>query len=491
MKHIMIKLLRPLLSCSICGFASMLSLAAVQQSQPNILFVMVDDLPPSAIYEEGLFPFLDVPNVDRLANEGMVFEQMFVTTSICSPSRATMLTGTYASVHGVRYNEISDPDLTLLQFPQVLQQHGYKTALIGKWHMQHHARPRPGFDYWISFRGQGVYFDPELNEDGREFKAEGYITDILTQKTLDFLKREPDSPFAVLLWHKANHAPFEPAPRHENAFRRGPMAEPVSWATDLSDKPTWQRRQHVFGPHYKAWVESEGKPVPDSIPIQPWNPANQERLNMLRCMLSVDEGLGDIMALLEEQGRLDNTIIIFTADNGWFMGEHRRSDKRAAYEESIRIPFAIRYPAKINPGSRTPAMAANIDIAPTLLDLAGVSIPESMQGESLIPVLTGESDKHRGFFFYEYFQERYAPGIPTTLAIRTEEWKLITYPYESAEDGNFDELYHLSKDPHEMHNLIHSPEFAPKLAELQQLLEAAKEKFDYKEPDYFYTSPTN
>jgi len=471
------------------GLATLQSSAVSEEVKPNILFVMVDDLPPDAVFQEGRYPFLHVPHIDRLAEEGMVFDQMFVTTSICSPSRASILTGTYASVHGVRYNEISDPDPTLPQFPQILQQHGYKTAMIGKWHMDHHARPRPGFDYWISFKGQGVYTDPELNENGREFKAEGYITDILTQKTLDFLTREPDSPFVVLLWHKANHAPFEPAPRHANAFRQGRIAEPVSWAIDMAEKPTWQRRQEAFGPHYRAWVASEDKPVPERIEIPKWNPGNQQRLNMIRCMLAVDEGLGEVMALLEEQGRMDNTIIIFMADNGWFMGEHRRSDKRMAYEEGIRVPFAIRYPAKVKPGRRTKALAANIDIGPTLLELAGATVPKAMQGESFVPVLEGQATEHRQVFFYEYFQEHYAPGIPTMLAIRTPEWKYITYPYESAEEGNFDELYHLENDPHEMRNLIHSPEASAQLKKMKTLLENAKEQYGSAEPPYKYEPP--
>lgn len=471
------------------ALASLQGVSGEEEVKPNILFVMVDDLPPDAVFEQGRYPFLHVPHIDRLADEGMVFEQMFVTTSICSPSRASILTGTYASVHGVRYNGINDPDPALQQFPQILQQHGYKTAMIGKWHMAHSAEPRPGFDYWIGFRGQGEYVNPELNEDGREYKAEGYITDILTQKTLDFLNREPDNPFCILLWHKACHAPFKPAPRHANTFRDGAIEEPASWAIDLSEKPTWQRRQATFGPHYRAWVASEGKPVPERIPVQPWNPRNQERLNMIRCLLAVDEGLGEVMALLEEQGRLDDTIIIFMADNGWFMGEHRRSDKRMAYEEGIRVPFAIRYPARVKPASRTSAMAANIDIGPTLLELAGSTGPQAMQGESFVPVLEGKAAAHREVFFYEYFQEHYAPGIPTMLAIRTPGWKYISYPYERAEEGNFDELYHLQRDPHELENLIHSPEAAPQLAQMKQLLENAKEQYHYALPPYKYEPP--
>ncbi len=464
--------------------------ADAQPEKPNILFVMVDDLAPDAVFSDR-FPFLKTPNVDRLAEEGAVFDNFLVTTSLCSPSRASILTGTYAHRHGVRYNEVSDPDPSLPQFPQVLQEHGYVTAMIGKWHMARHAEPRDGFDYWLSFEGQGVYTDPELNEDGRVCRVEGYITDILTDKTIEFLKAETDRPFSILLWHKANHAPFEPAPRHADAFPDAEIDEAVSRSLDFSGKPRWQRRERIYGPHYRHWIASEGKPIPDRLdPPPPWHARNHVILNMLRCMLAVDEGLGRIMDLLEQQDRLDDTIIIFMADNGWFHGEHRRGDKRLAYEESIRVPFAIRFPESIRGGIRIDGWAANIDIAPTLLQMAGAEIPESIQGESFVKMLEDPGFQRSEPFFYQYFQEEYAPGIPTMLAVRTAEWKYIHYPYECEEEGNFDELYNLEDDPLEMENLIHSPEAAYRLSEMRELLNAAMEKYDYTEPPYRYTPPS-
>ena len=210
---------------------------------------------------------------------------------------------------------------------------------------------------------------------------------------------------------------------------------------------------------------------------------------MLRCLLAVDEGLGRVFDLLEEQGRLDNTVVIFMADNGYFMGEHRMADKRLAYEESIRVPFAMRYPAKLKGGTRIGGMVANIDLAPTFLELAGAPISDTIQGESFVPVMEGKQAGRTEPFLYAYYQEKYAPALPTMLSIRTEEWKYISYPYEFAEDGNFDELYHMSKDPHEMMNLIHSPETAPQLKHMQGLLEDALEKYDYSEPPYQYKAP--
>ncbi len=456
-------------------------------AKPNFLFVMVDDMAPDAFFHNR-FNFLKTPNIDRLAKEGAVFENMFVTTALCSPSRASILTGTYSHIHGVRYNEIQDPEPDLEQFPQALQKVGYKTAMIGKWHMARHADPRPGFDYWLSFKGQGVYNDPELNENGTVLKETGYITDILTDKTVDFLSENKNNPFCVLLWHKACHAPFTPAERHKNAFLDAQIEEPASWSLDFSEAPLWMRREKVYGPHLKKWIASEGKPVPDRLPVKAWNPP-APWMDMLRCLLAVDDSLGRVMDLLDDQGRLDNTVIIFMADNGWFYGEHRRGDKRLAYEESIRVPFAMRYPPKLKPGRRIEGMVANIDIGPTLLDLAGATIPKTMQGESFVPVMEGKADGRTAPFFYEYFQEKYAPGIPTILSIRTPEWKYIHFPYEDAAAGNFDELYRLGKDPNEMHNLIHSPEAAAQLEKMQQLLDDAKKQYGYTEPPYKYEPP--
>ena len=481
-----------ILTAALLGLAGVVSAAKeppLRQAneQPNFLFVMVDDMAPDAIFHDR-FDFLETPNLQRMADEGAVFNNMFVTTSLCSPSRASILTGTYSHIHGVRYNEIQDPEPHLEQFPQTLQTLGYKTALIGKWHMAHHAEPRPGFDYWLSFKGQGVYNDPELNINGDVVKQQGYITDILTDKAVDFIAENESDPFCVLLWHKACHAKFTPAERHKNAFPDAQIEEPQSWSLDFSEKPTWMRREKIFGPHYRKWLASEGEFVAPTLPLKKWNPP-APWLDMLRCMLAVDEGVGRVMDLLEEQGRLDNTVVIFMADNGWFYGEHRRGDKRLAYEESIRVPFAMRYPAKLEAGRLIDGMVANIDIGPTILELAGANIPKTMQGESFVPVMEGKAEGRTDPFLYVYFQEKYAPAIPTTLSIRTPEWKYIHLPYEDAAEGNFDELYRLSKDPHEMKNLIHSPEAAAQLKQMQQLLENAKEQYGYTPPPYQYEPP--
>ncbi len=479
------KSLKKSLTTILFTFIIILAYAA---EKPNFLFVMVDDMAPDAIFHDR-FDFLKTPNFQRLADEGAVFENMMVTTSLCSPSRASILTGTYSHIHGVRYNEIQDPEPDLKQFPQVLQKSGYKTALIGKWHMARHAMPREGFDYWLSFKGQGVYNNPELNENGRIYSEEGYITDILTDKTIRFIQENQDDPICVLLWHKACHGSFTPAERHRDAFPDGELEEPASWSIDFSESPLWRRRCATYGEHYINWINSEGKAVPDRIPLETWQGKQEVRLNMLRCLLAVDEGFGRVLDLLEKQGQIDNTVIIFMADNGWFFGEQRKSDKRLAYEESIRVPFAMRYPEMLKGGDRIKGMVANIDIGPTLLELAGAEMPNTIQGESFVPVMKGEAEGRTSPFFYEYFQEKYAPGIPTMLSIRTPDWKYVSYPYESAEEGNHGELYHLAKDPKEMNNLIHSPEASSQLRKMERLLENAKENYAYTEPPYKYEVP--
>lgn len=467
---------------------ALFTMVSFASEKPNFLFVMLDDMAPDAIFHNR-FDFLKMPNIQRLADEGAVFDNMMVTTSLCSPSRASILTGTYAHIHGVRSNGKQDPEPHLEQFPHALQKVGYKTALIGKWHMAHHARPRPGFDYWLSFKGQGVYNNPKLNENGQEVKEEGYITDILTDKAISFIQENQDDPFCVMLWHKACHGPFTPAERHKNAFPDGEIEEPVSWSIDLSDRPLWQRRSAIYGPHYKNWVNSEGKPVPARIPSKPWKSKDNGRLNMLRCLLAVDEGMGKVLDALEAQGKLDNTVIIFMADNGYFFGEQRKGDKRLAYEESIRVPFAIRYPSILKGGSRIKGMVANIDIGPTIVELAGAEVPKTMQGESFVPVMKGAIEGRTSPFFYEYFQEKYAPAIPTMLSIRTPDWKYVSYPHESSEEGNFGELYNLKKDPKELKNLIYSPKVVLHLRKMERLLEKAKKQYEYTEPLYKYEAP--
>jgi arylsulfatase A-like enzyme len=423
-------------------------------------------------------PFVRTPAVDRIRNEGANFENMFVTTSLCSPARASFLTGTYAHTHGVTGNHgvDFDPERTP-SFPILLQASGYNTAYVGKWHMGRHADPREGFDYWLSFVGQGVHNDPPLNENGREFRETGYMTDILTDYADRWLreKRDPARPFCLCLGHKAVHGPFTPPERDKGLFADVEMAEPPNWQDTFAGKPAWQRAERVGGRNVRRSSRLQ-EIVPESVPAQPWDPRGAGRLNQLRMIKAIDDGVGRILRTLEELGVLDDTIVIFTSDNGYFHGEHRRGDKRLMYEESLRIPMVLRYPRAVPAGSAVEPMVLNIDVAPTLLDYAGLEPPPGMQGRSFRRLAAGRGDvPWRKSFLYEYWVDL-TPAIPHMLGVRTEDWKLVRYP----DIDDIDELYDLRNDRYEMRNLAEDPAHAAKLAEMRAELERLKRETDYR-----------
>ena len=460
--------------------------ANAEAARPNVVFFVVDDQSHDALGMMDRYPFLETPNMDRLAEEGAKFDNAFVTTSLCSPSRATFLSGQYAHRHGVRYNDGKDLPDDAPNFAQRLRENGYETAFIGKWHQGPTDDPRRGFDHWVSFRGQGQYFDQEIDVNGQQVQTEGYNTDMLTGYAERYLRQPKDEPFAMCLWYKAVHAPFSPAPRHEDAFADAELPEPASFTDTFEGKPRWIRRGNAYGGWLKKdWEASEGKPVPDRITPRDWDQMGKKRwMDQLRALLAVDDSLGRVMKTLDELGELDNTIIVFTSDNGYFFGEHRRWDKRLAYEESMQIPMLVRYPRSIEPGTRVDEMVLSNDIPVTLLDFAGVEPDPRMQGASFRPLIDrrheGESAQWRDAFLYEYFQEPWwLPGVPTINAVRTERWKLITYPED---DQQIDELYDLKNDPVELNNLAQDPAYADRVASLRKRLEQLKREADYTAP---------
>jgi N-acetylglucosamine-6-sulfatase len=451
------------------------------QPKPNIVFILTDDQAWNLLGKDGRYPFMKTPNLDRLGHEGMVFENAFVTTSLCSPSRASILTGSYAHRHGVYVNEYSDPNPEVPFLPKILQKAGYNTAFIGKWHMKDGAEPRDGFDYWLSFDGQGQYFDPALNENGRDFTENGYMTDILTDYAIKWIKQPKEKPFCLFLWQQAVHGPFLPAPRDSSAFSDAMIPEYDNWYDDIADKPEWVRRGQQYGVHYKPWTESKGKPVLARIEPEPWNPGNPKVMNYLRALLAVDKSTGDIRQCLEELNILDNTILVFGSDNGFFVGAHQRGDKRLMYEESLRIPLMVRYPKFVKAGSTNREMVLNIDIAPTLIELAGAKVPAGMQGTSLLPLLKNEPVEWRNSIMYEYFQEEYAPGFVTVTGVRTTKYKFI----ENYEENDINELYDLEKDPGEMNNLINNQEYQAIKYELMKELQSLKTETGYFDPKVY------
>jgi len=427
--------------------------------------IVADDM-AYGLFEPGRrMPFLPLPNLQGLAARGVVFDNAFVTTSLCSPSRASLLTGLYAHKHGVLVNETVDLSPSIPTYPQILQKAGYETAFVGKWHMDAHTdAPRPGFDHWVSFRGQGVYEDPLINENGRVVQRYGYITDILTDYAVAWLRQPRSRPFLLVLSHKAPHNPAVPAARHAAALPDASMPEPPNYSDSYEGKPAWERRYARCGGSPSAYVECPD-PQPERIPPWPWSGRDGPRLDYLRTLMALDDSVGSVVAAVDGLGLAGSTYVVFLSDNGLFLGEHRLGDKRLAYEESLRIPLVVAG-AGLAP-RRVSDMALNLDLAPTALDLAGLPVPSTMQGRSLASALRGGSGPARPSFLYEYHADSFLPVIPDILAVRTPSRKYVTYP-----SGPPDvELYDLLSDPREMRNLAGRPEWAAAQGEMRQELD--------------------
>ncbi len=465
---------------------------AKEAQRPNIVFILVDDLRWDALGCTGT-SFLQTPNIDRIAEEGALFKNTFTTISLCSPSRAGFLTGTYPQLNGVMRNEGTDPDPSTPNIGHLLQETGYETAFIGKWHMKKGANPRPGFDYWLSFDGQGTYINPPLNENGVDFQKKGYMTDILTGYAVDWLKKPHDKPFLLCLSHKAVHlekaSSFIPAERHEHLYESVRMPEPPTWKNTLAGKPEWQRAAWVWGNRHGDWVKNKHLPVPETLPPPKWNEKlGGMLLHYFQTLSAVDDGVGKVFQTLEELGELDNTVIIFSSDNGFHHPSRSRirSDKRTAHEDSIRLPFLLRYPPLVKPGTTVDEMVLNIDLLPSLLDLADADCPAHVQGQSFLPLLEDRDVEWRKSFLYQYHMEGYVPGIPGVYCVRTENWKYMMYPdiknqtrpdlYDTLED--MDELYNLEKDPYELNNLAENPEYKPRLEQMKKELDRLLESVD-------------
>lgn len=442
---------------------SSFSIRAADAPRPNVVFVLVDDLRWDALSCMGN-KIAKTPNIDRIAKEGALFQNFFVTLPLCAPSRATFLTGQYAHRHGVidnaEHNALSHQ---LVTFPKLLRDVGYETAYIGKLHMGNDDSPRPGFDRWVSFKGQGVYNDPMINFDGKDERVPGYITDILNSNAVQFVKKGRAKPFVLYLAHKAVHGPFTPAERHEKLYDDASQITPPPSLQDSHEgKPavTYSEQLVINGkpnkPNRTAW-----KNFPKLAMLQ-----------QLRGLAAIDEGVGEIFKALEETKQLDNTIFIFSSDNGFFWGEHGLGDKRWAYEESIRDPFLVRYPKMAKPGSVIEKMVLNIDLAPTLLALGGAKIPKEMQGDSFLPLLKNPESKWRESALLEYFNEKQY-RTPAWKAVRTDRWKYIHY----TDLKDMDELYDLKADPYEMKNLIKEPSS-------QKALKKVRDEFDRLQKTY-------
>ncbi|MDH4110240.1 MAG: sulfatase [Gammaproteobacteria bacterium] len=446
-------------------------------ARPNVVVIVVDDLRFDEFGAAG-HPYLETPSIDRLAAEGAMFTEGIHAVALCSPNRASILTGQYPTRHGIIDNVARDRrSHQLVTFPQAMQAAGYETGFLGKWHMGNDPTPRPGFDYWSAFPGQGRTVDPDLYEDGRLHKVEGYITDLLTDRAVDFINKERDVPFLLYIGHKAVHPDsrqlndgsvdpnyprgYVPAPRHlgvyeDEVFPRRPNV--AGSADALEGKPALRQSLQL----------RDSPPMLEQFGFMLDHGTSEETIRRrAEMVLSVDESLGRIIAALEQQGELDNTMIVFTSDNGFFFGEHWLSlERRMPYEEAVRMPLLVRFPPLARAGSRVDGLVSSIDIAPTVLDAGGAEIGAHIQGRSLLPLLRGNADGWRDALLIEFYtHENPMPWLMDMdyRAVRTERYKLVHWIKHPDEE----ELYDLETDPYEMQNLVNDPKAQGVLRELR------------------------
>jgi arylsulfatase A-like enzyme len=432
-----------------------------QQKRPNIVFLLLDDVRYDDLVDH---PFVRLPNIERLAEEGATFTRFFTSAPLCSPSRAVFLTGQYPFRNGIIDNgERAEQSHRIVTFPRLLRDTGYRTGFFGKWHMGHEDdTARPGFDRWVSFVGQGAYFDPTLNIDGRTVKSSGYVTDILTDQAIAFIESSPkDQPFLAFVAHKASHPEVHPnrvrtfpsPARDAELYAEEALPRAPNWRAPLTGKPALER------PHEHGDPRSPAGGLPDDIV--------KGRLRMLS---AVDRGVGRLRETLQKRGALDNTIIVVTSDQGFFYGEFGLAqERRLAYEPSIRIPLIVRYPGLAAAGSRPNVLVSNVDIAPTMLELAGTAVPTDMDGKSIVSAVRNGASAPRDGFLIEYYSDGEFPRVQGLgyQAIRTDRHKFIRYRQLKGAD----ELYDLQADPHELNNLALDADSGPLLQELNTRLD--------------------
>jgi arylsulfatase A-like enzyme len=448
-------------------------------SPPNIIFVLVDDMRWDEFGAAG-HVYLQTPNIDRIANEGAWFKNAFSTMPLCSPSRAGFLTGLYAHSNGIEDNLArNEQSHKLRTFPAKLDTLGYETAFIGKWHMGNDDSRRPGFNRWVALKGQGEATNPKLNIDGERKVVKGYTTDILTDFALEFINKKRDEPFLLYLSHKALHpnfvqhddgsvtaingGGFVAADRHKGMYKDKIFTKRPNFGIAPTDKPALARKINDL-------------PLLSEKTVTPENTI-RERAEML---MGVDDGLGKMLKALKASGQLDNTVVVVTSDHGYWYGEHGLSEeRRLAYEEAIRIPLLIRYPAKIKAGSKIEQTALSLDLAPTLIDLAGQSVDKHFQGRSLVPLFSGPVTNWRTSFLIEYYSDHVFERIVDMgyKAVRTDRYKYIHY----LDLDNMDEFYDLQEDPYELHNLIGDPDASQAINEMKAELEKLLAETDYRD----------
>ncbi len=493
---------------------------ANQQKQPNILFIFTDDHASHAMSCYGS-KVNQTPNLDRIAREGMLFNNCFCTNSICGPSRAVILTGKHSHLNGFLQNG-NKFDGSQQTFPKILRKNGYQTAIVGKWHL---ATQPTGFDYSEILVGQGPYYNPPMIRNGKRVKHVGYTTDIITDLALDYLKnsRNPNKPFMLMFQHKAPHRNWQPGPKYLHMYDDVTIAEPANLFDNYAGRGTAARQQDMtiaktMTPN-DLKLTPPGNFTPEQLKV--WNaaygPKNEafRKANLkgkdlirwkyqrymkdyLRCIASVDDNVGRMLDYLEATGLTKNTIVIYSSDQGFYLGDHGWFDKRFMYEESFRMPFMVRWPGVIKPGSVNNELVSNLDFAETFLDIAGAKIPDDMQGVSLVPLFKGQANDWRKSLYYHYYEfyndRRSAHMVRRHNGVRTKRYKLIDF-YNLGEW----ELYDLKKDPHEMKSVYADPEYAQVVTDLKAELKRLQKQYQVpddtgsvkKDPPSLYLKPRN
>jgi len=504
-------------------FTAGLTLALSGADRPNILFIFSDDHAPNAIscYPGGLFDEIaPTKGIDRIAREGMRFDRSYCTNAICGPSRASILTGKHSHLNGFIDNNSSYFDGLQTTFPDLLREAGYTTAMIGKWHL--HSNPI-GFDYWEILPGQGAYYNPDfIQMDNTRKRFQGHCNDLVTQKGLTWLKQAADSkkPFMAMVQYKAPHRNWAPAFRHINMFDDVNMPEPETLfdnyenrssvlkehAMGIQDHMSWgndmkMQGKNLFPSHFtggpgngqfnrlsdqdkKTFIsayEDENKQFIkemkagklDQKAITSWKYQRYIK-DYLAVIQSMDEGIAKILNHLDNSGLAENTIVIYSSDQGFYLGEHGWYDKRWMFEESLMMPFVVRWPGKIKPGSVSNAIIQNIDYGPTFLELAGAKIPESMQGKSLVPIFKAAGEKPKGWrnsIYYRYSGER-THNVAAHDGVRTADHKIFWVPKTKEY-----QLFDMKKDPQEMKSVHNDPAYAVVFNEMKQELDSARKKY--------------
>lgn len=500
----MLRIQRPRRRCLAvlwCSLALLLPAghSAGQESQPpNILFIFSDDLTCQAISAYGdQRHLLETPNMDRLAREGMRFDRCLVTNSICGPSRATILTGKYSHRNGFYNNSNSRFDGSQTTFPKLMQQAGYQTAIIGKWHL---GSDPTGFDYWQILPGQGVYYDPPMIKNGQKVQQRGYVTDIITDLSVDWLKnRDKTKPFLLMAQHKAPHREWLAPVRHLGWDDDRKYPEPPTLFDDFAgrskavsdhdmglDRTFTERDAKLAGPpklspadrakwdaYYGPRNEAFRQAKLSGQELVRWR-YNRYMHDYLACVKGVDESVGRLLQCLEEEGLAENTLVVCSSDQGFYLGEHGWFDKRWIFEESLRTPLLVRWPGKVQPGSVNRDIVSLIDFAETFLDVAGLPIPADMQGRSFVPLLKGRTpDDWRKSLYYHYYEYPAPHHVRPHYGVITDRYKLIHYYKPDVDDW---ELLDRQRDPLEVKNFIDDPEYAETVKELKAELERLREQ---------------